>query len=92
MMSIAQYLAAAAGVLVLSWPYIPAAIRSVFLLLDGPPPVVKPLNEVVAPNYRDAIFFLAQVRFRLVTSGGLSEDTKRAIDVLTLALVDGSDK
>ena len=91
MMTWAQWLAAGIGVIVLAWPYIPAAVRWVFLrLADGPAP--KPLEEAVAPNYRDSIFYLAQVRFRLSTTGALGDDQKRAIDILTLALVDGSDK
>lgn len=90
-MSLWQYLAAAAGLGVLLWPMLPGLLRSVFLLLDGPAPPVRPLDEVVAPNYRDAIYHLSQVRFRLRVTSKLEEDQKRAIDILTLALVDGSD-
>jgi hypothetical protein len=35
---------------------------------------------------------LQNVRLRLVRTGCLDQDQKNAIDVLTLALVDGSDK
>jgi len=90
-MTWAQWLAAGVGVIVLAWPYIPEAIRWVFLALaEGPAP--KPLDEVVAPTYRDSIYYLAQVRLRLSATAALGDDQKRAIDILTLALVDGSDK
>lgn len=90
-MTLWQYLAAAAGLGVILWPMLPGLLRSVFFLLDGPAPPVKPLDDVVAPNYRDAIYHLSQVRFRLRATQRFDDDQKRAIDILTLALVDGSD-
>jgi hypothetical protein len=45
-----------------------------------------------APSYRDSIFFLSEVRRRLIVTETLDDSRKKAIDVLTLALVDGSDK
>lgn len=87
-----QLIAATVGLGIFALPLLPSVIRLVFEWLDGPSGPVKPLDEVVAPNYRDAIWHLAQVRFRLRATGALSEDQKRAIDILTLALVDGSDK
>lgn len=90
-MSFWQYLVAAAGLGILLWPALPALLRRVFVLFDGHPRPVKPLDEVVAPNYRDAIWHLSQVRFRLRATDKLADDQKQAIDVLTLALVDGSD-
>lgn len=83
-----QYLAAAVGLVVVAWPTL---LRWAFSLFDGPSPPVRPLDEVVAPNYRDSIWHLSQVRFRLRATSKLDEDQKRAIDILTLALVDGSD-
>ena len=91
-MSTWQLIAAAIGVGIFALPMLPAALRFAFEWFDGPAGPVKPLDEVVAPNYRDAIWHLSQVRFRLRATGALSEDQKRAIDILTLALVDGSDK
>lgn len=44
------------------------------------------------PTYRDAISALASVRLRLRETQCLDDDRKRAIDALTLGLVDGSDK
>ena len=84
-MSVAQYLAAGVGLVVLLWPYIPAMFRGVVMLFDSP------ATKVDAPNYRDAIYYLAQVRSRLSATGSLADDQKRAIDILTLALVDWSD-
>ena len=55
-MSVAQYLAAGVGLVVILWPYIPAMFQSVVMLFDSP------ATKVDAPNYRDAIYYLAQVR------------------------------
>jgi hypothetical protein len=44
-----------------------------------------------APSYEQAILRLAEVRHRLVATQALGDDQRKAIDVLTLALVDGSD-
>lgn len=50
------------------------------------------VNMRRTPSYQAVIADLARVRRRLVDTGMLADDQKRAIDVLTLALVDGSDK
>lgn len=72
------------------------------LLIAGPaiwkntPPALGP-SEVpaklphLAPTYQSAIADLAHVRARLAQTDKLDEPTKKAIDVLTLALVAGSD-
>lgn len=44
------------------------------------------------PSFEAALADLASVRLRLIRTGALDDDQKKAIDVLTLALVDGSDK
>lgn len=90
-MSAWQLIAAAVGLGIFMLPILPAVIRLAFDFFEPPAPV-KPLDEVVAPNYRDAIYYLSQVRFRLRATETLADDQKQAIDVLTLALVDGSDK
>jgi hypothetical protein len=74
-MTVAQYIAAASGLIVLAWPH------AKWLLPSGG-----------TPAYRDSIYNLSQVRLRLLKTQSLGEDQKRAIDVLTLALVDGSDQ
>jgi hypothetical protein len=49
-------------------------------------------DQKVAVTYAGAIDALAVVRSRLLTTKQLSDDQKHAIDVLTLALVAGSDE
>lgn len=90
-MSTWQIIAAVIGVGIFLLPILPTAARVVFDFFEPPAPV-KPLDEAVAPSYRDAIYYLAQVRFRLRATETLDADQMKAIDVLTLALVDGSDK
>ena len=46
----------------------------------------------LAPTYQSAIADLAHVRLRLLQTDGLDDKSKEAINVLTLALVAGSDK
>lgn len=75
-----QIAALAAGVLILAAP---AAAGVLQWLLS------RPAKSV--PTYRDAIAHLADVRSRLVATQALGDDQKKAIDILTLALVDGSD-
>lgn len=84
-MSAAQYIAAAVGLAVLLWPHLPDlwAWATTQLPLEEDRPQT---------SYRDAIVYLAYVRNRLIVTGTLADDQKRAIDVLTLALVDGSDQ
>jgi hypothetical protein len=45
----------------------------------------------LAPTYQSAIADLAHVRLRLVQTKALDDKARAAIDVLTLALVAGSD-
>jgi len=72
------------------------------LLIAGPSlwrarPVILGPSEAatkpphLAPTYQTAIADLAHVRLRLVQTKALDDKTKAAIDVLTLALVAGSD-
>lgn len=55
------------------------------------PPLPTPHEEAVAPSYPKAIADLASVRTRLKGTGLLKEEQLKAVDVLTLALVAGSD-
>jgi hypothetical protein len=73
------------------WPQIRTAVGTAVAAFRDTGPAVKPLGDVVAPNYRDSIYHLAQVRLRLKTTGVLDDARKAAIDSLTLALVEGSD-
>lgn len=72
-----QIIAALAGLAVFAWPFLPRLAGYV---------------KGAGPTYRESILNLAQVRSRLLATGHLDDDQKKAIDVLTLALVDGSDK
>lgn len=93
-MNVLQGLAAMAAVVVAVGPQLRKAAEYVASLFRADPnvPAPKPLDEAVAPSYRDAIGNLAAVRLRLKATGKLDDDQKQAIDVLTLALVDGSDE
>lgn len=61
-------------------------LRAVAALLGSSRP------QATAPAYRDSIEALSLVRGRLLKTECLSDSAKQAIDVLTLALVAGSDK
>jgi len=79
-----QYICAAAAVVVAAWPAIKNAAG-----------VVPPLpcqSGKSGVSYQDAMENIAVVRTRLVKTDSLGEEQKKAIDVLTLALVSGSDK
>jgi hypothetical protein len=70
-----------------------AAVAGVGVLLA--PAVPKILSLLPAKSacvtYEQSILRLAEVRGRLVATKMLGDDQRKAIDVLTLALVDGSD-
>jgi hypothetical protein len=74
---ILQTLAAVAGVGVLFAPALPKILS------------LLPAKSGV--TYEQSILRLAEVRGRLVATKMLGDDQRKAIDVLTLALVDGSD-
>lgn len=84
----------ACGVAAVAVAVLPDAgkILSFFTADDDRVPLPKPLDQAVAPNYQTAIANLAAVRLRLLRTDCLGDDQKKAIDVLTLALVDGSDQ
>jgi hypothetical protein len=87
-----QLAVGAIAVFVAFWPQLLAAARQAASWFKDSGTPVRPLDEVVAPSYRDAIYHLAQVRLRLRTTGVLDDARKQAIDALTLALVEGSDQ
>lgn len=76
-----------AAVLVAAWP----KLKPVLGLMAWP---VKPDSKKATPvSFQGAIAALAAVRGRLVATGASdAEGVGRAIEVLTLALVEGSDK
>ena len=87
-------LAAAAAVFLMLWPQIQAAFTWATGLWQGVlhAPLPKPHEEAVAPSYQSAIANLATVRLRLRLTERLGDEQKKAVDALTLALVDGSDQ
>lgn len=89
-MSLLQIACGVAAVAVAVWPDASKILR--YFKADDRIPAPKPLDQAVAPNYQSAIANLAAVRLRLLRTDCLGDDQKKAIDVLTLALVDGSDQ
>jgi hypothetical protein len=90
-MTTMQYIAVAIAVVVALWPQIVSVFEAVVGWIgsddgDHAPPAL------VGPSYKEAIVALANVRLRLRATNTLDDDRKKAIDVLTLGLVDGSDK
>ncbi len=77
-MTTLQYVAAGLAALVAAWPQL-KLLPDVFVLPKS-------------PDYQEAMANLAAVRTRLRLTDCLGDDQKKAIDVLTLALVDGSDE
>lgn len=86
-MTTLQYLAGAAAIVVALWPQLKRLGVWAGGVLPPPPPPAGP-----EPSYPAAINHLAQVRLRLRSTDALDDERKKAIDVLTLALVDGSDQ
>lgn len=85
-MTIFQYVCGAAALAVAAWPQIVSFVGRVLEPSDVQP---EPQGGV---SYQDAIENLAVVRVRLLKTELLGDEQKKAIDVLTLALVSGSDK
>lgn len=87
-MSSLQYVAAVAAVVVALWPQLKQA--GAWLVSRVPSLPESPARPV--PTYAEAINQLAMVRLRLLETQALEDDQRKAIDILTLALVDGSDR
>lgn len=79
-----QYVCAASAVIIAAWPAIKSAA--------GVVPSLPCQSGKSGVSYQDAMENMAVVRSRLVKTDSLGEEQKKAIDVLTLALVSGSDK
>lgn len=80
-MNALQLVALLGGLVILAAPMAPKALAW-----------MKTPASPKGPTYRDAIAHLADVRLRLTLTEKLGDDQRAAIDVLTLALVDGSDQ
>lgn len=84
-MSALQLAAVLAAAVVALWPQL--SRLGVGLLRSTPSyPVIEK-----TPAYLEAMGDLARVRLRLRSTDLLDDDRKKAIDALTLALVEGSD-
>jgi len=92
----AQIIAGVIGLAVLAKPHAVPAFTWATGLWQGlrkpAPPLPTPHEEAVAPSYTQAIDDLACVRTRLKMTDCLHEEQLKAVDVLTLALVAGSDQ
>jgi hypothetical protein len=82
-------LQAACGLAVVwaAWPLVGIAASKAKSLVPAKAPVVP----AAGVGYEDALLHLSAVRNRLKVTEHLGDDQKKAIDILTLALVDGSD-
>lgn len=90
-MTAIQYIAGGVGLLVIAGPVLH---KLVSLVVDWKLAGVGHHDpaESAVPAFEESVSHLAHVRSRLVQTDLLSDDTRKAIDVLTLALVAGSDK
>jgi hypothetical protein len=84
----------AAALAFLLWPKnfanpLPKSFVAEDLFLVPPPAAAKP---AAAPDARDAIDSLLEVRDRLAATEALDEDSAKAVDVLWLDLLHGSQK
>jgi hypothetical protein len=86
-----QYATLAAAALVAFWPQVYGLLEQAIGWASSDD-LSNPPTSLVGPSYKDAISALASVRLRLRSTDCLDEGRKNAIDVLTLGLVDGSDK
>jgi hypothetical protein len=68
-----------------------AAIAGIGVLAAPAVPKILAMLPAKGTTYEQAILRLAEVRGRLLATKMLGDDQRKAIDVLTLALVDGSD-
>lgn len=90
-MTTAQYIAAGLGLLVIIGPLLWKAAEWTIEAWFSDDGNHKPAR-LAGPSFKDAINALAGIRQRLIATGTFQAEQKTAIDALTLALVDGSDK
>lgn len=93
MMWYLQAAAAVAAVILVAGPMISKLWTAILVRawepMGGPQtPALRP----IAPNYQTAMQHLASVRLRLLRTDCLSKDAEESIEVLTLALLHGSDQ
>jgi len=81
------YILVAGAALFLAGPQILEFLKMLF-----PAKLLKPLGSPKTVSLHQSLMSLAEVRQRLVDAGGVAEDADSAIEVLTHALLAGSDK
>ena len=69
-----------------------AAVVAAVVIVAAPGLLKKLVPARGGHSYQDALLALAVVRSRLAATGGLQEPSVAAIEALTMALVEGSDK
>jgi hypothetical protein len=74
------------------WPSTPKEAPSLFAPVSAPPAPPSPAVTAKRPGFRDAQDAMAVVRNRLASTECLTEPVAQSINVLTLALMAGSDK
>jgi hypothetical protein len=87
-MTYPQLAALAVATAIVAWP----TLRVVAGWLAARRPSLPTVAATVKPSYSTVMDDLQSVRLRLLRTGCLAQDQKNAIDILTLALVDGSDQ
>lgn len=93
-MTTLQYFAAAAGAVIVLWPALYKAAgwaADRLTSVSGGDVPALPVKQA-GPTFEQSVANLAKVRSRLIDTSLLADNEKKAIDVLTLALVAGSDK
>jgi hypothetical protein len=83
-----QLAALAVATAIVAWP----TLRVVAGWLAARRSSLPTVAATVKPSYSTVMDDLQSVRLRLLRTGCLAQDQKNAIDILTLALVDGSDQ
>ena len=81
-----QILLGIGAVIIAFWPNIKAIALSSFSWAAKKRPQPSPAGV----SYQQAMIALAEVRARMVQTGGVPEDANSAIEVITHALVEGS--
>jgi hypothetical protein len=88
-MTYPQLAALAVATAIVAWPTLRVVAG---WLAARRPSLPTPAAATVKPSYSDVMDDLQSVRLRLLRTGCLNQDQRNAIDILTLALVDGSDQ
>jgi hypothetical protein len=87
-MTYPQLAALAVATVIVAWP----TLRVVAGWLADRRTSLPTVAATVKPSYSTVMDDLQSVRLRLLRTGCLNQDQRNAIDILTLALVDGSDQ